>query len=78
MWDLNGLEVLILVLVLIVPALLIVCVILLVAKASRTPASAGASPSKKTPAGWYEDPISPGQRRYWDGAGWTEHVAADG
>ncbi len=29
----------------------------------------------KTPAGWYDDPESPGRRRYWDGAHWTEHYA---
>lgn len=25
-----------------------------------------------TPAGWYDDPQSPGQQRYWDGTAWTE------
>jgi hypothetical protein len=30
----------------------------------------------KTPAGWYDDPQSPGRRRYWDGSRWTEHYAA--
>jgi Protein of unknown function (DUF2510) len=28
--------------------------------------------------GWYDDPHVPGGRRYWDGAQWTEHVAAPG
>jgi Protein of unknown function (DUF2510) len=26
--------------------------------------------------GWYADPMVPGQIRYWDGSGWTEHTAA--
>jgi hypothetical protein len=26
-----------------------------------------------TPAGWYDDPESPGQQRFWDGIQWTEH-----
>ena len=35
------------------------------------PEQVGSSP----PAGWYSDPQSPAERRYWNGAGWTEHVA---
>ncbi len=27
------------------------------------------------PAGWYTDPQNAAQQRYWDGAGWTQHVA---
>jgi hypothetical protein len=27
-------------------------------------------------AGWYPDPNTPGQRRYWDGSKWTEHTDA--
>ena len=27
-------------------------------------------------AGWYQDPSSPGQLRYWDGAAWTEQTVA--
>lgn len=26
-------------------------------------------------AGWYPDPADANRRRYWDGTGWTEHVA---
>lgn len=28
------------------------------------------------PAGWYTDPYGSSSLRYWDGSGWTEHVAA--
>jgi uncharacterized RDD family membrane protein YckC len=28
-----------------------------------------------TPAGWYPDPSSPGQQRYWDGTAWTDNTA---
>jgi len=30
-----------------------------------------------TPPGWYPDPTRPSQLRFWNGAAWTEHVAAD-
>ena len=29
-----------------------------------------------TPAGWYTDPESPAQQRYWDGQAWTDQHAA--
>lgn len=29
-----------------------------------------------TPAGWYDDPLIPGGKRYWDGAQWTDHAQA--
>ena len=28
------------------------------------------------PAGWYADPLGIPQLRWWNGEGWTEHVAA--
>jgi hypothetical protein len=27
------------------------------------------------PAGWFPDPTGHAERRYWDGTGWTDHVA---
>ena len=30
------------------------------------------------PAGWHKDPTELHQHRYWDGNGWTEHVADNG
>ena len=32
----------------------------------------------ETPAGWLPDPSRRHQLRYWDGKGWTAHVADDG
>jgi hypothetical protein len=29
------------------------------------------------PAGWFPDPKFPGQQRWWDGTGWTEHRQPD-
>ena len=31
-----------------------------------------------TPAGWYTDPSGRFEKRYWDGARWTEHVVTGG
>jgi hypothetical protein len=30
--------------------------------------------SEESPEGWYQDPNSPGQERYWDGSKWTKDV----
>lgn len=40
---------------------------------STEPATAGAAP-----AGWYADPSSRFELRYWDGSQWTEHVSRAG
>lgn len=48
------------------------------ASASTESAASGAPPAAapaSTPAGWYPDPYDPALQRYWDGAGWTDHVA---
>lgn len=41
---------------------------------SQAPAAPVTPPPPAPPAGWYPDPSGVG-RRYWDGAGWTEHTA---
>jgi len=41
------------------------------------PAAAPAAPGP-TPAGWHADPTGRFEHRYWDGQGWTPHVARDG
>jgi hypothetical protein len=43
------------------------------ATAAAEPAAAGGAP-----AGWYADPSSRFELRYWDGGQWTEHVSRAG
>lgn len=40
--------------------------------------TATALPSTPVPAGWYADPSSRFELRYWNGTEWTEHVARSG
>jgi streptogramin lyase len=39
------------------------------------PAGAPHASRFDVPAGWYEDPRGGPQYRYWDGEGWTDHIA---
>jgi len=41
-------------------------------------ASAGGAQAGAAPAGWYADPSSRFELRYWDGTQWTEHVSRAG
>ena len=36
------------------------------------------APGPAVPAGWYADPSSRFELRYWNGTEWTEHVARSG
>jgi hypothetical protein len=42
------------------------------------PAPAPQPAPSSVPAGWYADPSSRFELRYWDGSAWTEHVARGG
>lgn len=46
--------------------------------ATSTATSINASSSPSVPAGWYADPSSRYELRYWNGTEWTEHVARSG
>ncbi|MCU1346223.1 MAG: hypothetical protein JWL70_2489 [Acidimicrobiia bacterium] len=46
--------------------------------ASSAPPTQVQSAVPTTPAGWYPDPSGRFEMRYWDGNGWTEHVARGG
>ncbi len=42
------------------------------------PSSVGATqPPSVPPAGWFRDPVSPAQLRWWDGGEWTAHTMPD-
>lgn len=46
--------------------------------AAATTTTATALPSTPVPAGWYADPSSRFELRYWNATEWTEHVARSG
>ncbi|MEO6653950.1 MAG: DUF2510 domain-containing protein [Ilumatobacteraceae bacterium] len=46
--------------------------------AASTPAESGGAAASAAPAGWYADPSSRFELRYWDGGQWTEHVSRSG
>jgi hypothetical protein len=48
------------------------------AGADNGAATAAASSAASAPAGWYADPSSRYELRYWDGSQWTEHVSRAG
>jgi len=48
------------------------------AATSTETAAAAAASSSAAPAGWYADPSSRFELRYWDGNQWTEHVSRAG
>lgn len=48
------------------------------ADTSAETATASAAASGAAPAGWYADPSSRFELRYWDGNQWTEHVSRAG
>lgn len=49
-----------------------------VAAADPTPEPVAEPAAAAAPAGWYADPSSRFELRYWDGGTWTEHVSRGG
>ena len=49
-----------------------------VAPAGAAAMDTAASAAGAAPAGWYADPSSRFELRYWDGSQWTEHVSRSG
>ncbi len=48
------------------------------AEPAAAAAGAAAAAAGAAPAGWYADPSSRYELRYWDGSTWTEHVSRAG
>ncbi len=48
------------------------------AGASATSETGAATPTPAVPSGWYADPSSRYELRYWSGSEWTEHVSRSG
>ena len=46
--------------------------------AATSGSSSGSADAGAAPAGWYADPSSRFELRYWDGGQWTEHVSRAG
>jgi len=49
-----------------------------IATPEPAPVVAAAATAAAAPAGWYADPSSRFDLRYWDGSEWTEHVSRNG